>query len=650
MVASRLGRYEIRREIGRGTIGSVYLGFDSRSQRQVAIKVLPARLLQDPTFLVRFERYVWSTSDLKHPSIVPVQDYGEEGHSPYIVTKYMRGGSLQDRLAQGPVPLDKVSNIAQRVCAALDEAHSRNIVHGAIKPGNILFDQEGNAYLSDFGIGRLVESARSRQAKGAPKYMAPEQADGKAPDARSDVYQMGVVLFEMLTGRVPFDADAPAGLLYQHARGPIPSVQELNAQAPSECDAVISRAMAKRPQDRFATAGELGAALAAALRGAAETRPEIRPEIRPETRREPEREPEISRDVLERLKRGLEQEPEREPSARPEPRPEPEREPVRAPVTSPEEWEQFLHGITRQAEREPEIGPEIWERPEQELRAEPVARPEIREEPERVQEDEPEAAPAPWKALRQGLALEADAQEAGPTVGPGARQELRRQLWQDQEPAADTERRSPILWWALGGGAVLALIAVVVVGARFLLPKAAPSPTPVPATATSVPAVPVLPTWTAEPTATPVPVDTETPVPTETPAPAPTPTETPTLIPTSTPTATRRPTRAPTSVPAPLELSSPLGGTLKSPVTFTWSGTRGISYLVTLIHTVAGHTHASGWIESLSWTFDIPADQWGEWRWYVAADNDAVSSTASFLFDPGLGGGGGKKPTPTPID
>ncbi len=258
----QFGRYRIDRELGRGGMGTVFLAYDPNFDRQVAIKLLPAGFLQDASFRVRFDREAKMIARLEHPAIVPVYDYGEDQGCPYLVMRYMGGGTLKERLAHGALPAGEINAILQRICSALDKAHARGVVHRDLKPGNILFDEDSNAYLADFGIARLTETSQTFTVLGTPQYLTPEQANGQPVDARTDVYQMGVVLFEMLTGRIPFDADTPVGLIFQHVTAPIPSVRALNHQLPPSADAVLSKAMAKLPDARYSTAGALAAAAA----------------------------------------------------------------------------------------------------------------------------------------------------------------------------------------------------------------------------------------------------------------------------------------------------------------------------------------------------------------------------------------------------
>ncbi len=202
MSFDRIGRYEIKAELGRGGMATVFHAYDPRFKRDVAVKVLPREFLHDLTFRERFEREAQTIAALEHQAIVPVYDFGEEEGQPYLVMRYMPGGSLADRLAQGALSIQGVAQILTRLAPALDKAHSQGIIHRDLKPANILFDDEDNPYLSDFGIAKLVEATAALTGSaiiGTPAYMSPEMAKGEEVDGRSDVYGMAVLLFEMLT-------------------------------------------------------------------------------------------------------------------------------------------------------------------------------------------------------------------------------------------------------------------------------------------------------------------------------------------------------------------------------------------------------------------------------------------------------------------
>jgi eukaryotic-like serine/threonine-protein kinase len=263
---SKFGRYEILSELGRGGMGVVYLAHDPSFAREVALKVLPRELLHDPSFRARFEREARMIAALEHPAIVPVHDHGEEDGQPYLVMRLMRGGSLADRLRQGALPLPEAARILSALAPALDRAHARGIIHRDLKPSNILFDDDGNPYLADFGLARLTEPNAVLSVTGlmgTPAYMSPEQARGeKDLDGRSDLYALGVIVFQMLTGQLPYNADTPIGMAVRHISDPVPRPHDFQPELPASVDAIIQRAMAKQRTERYPTAVHLAAELA----------------------------------------------------------------------------------------------------------------------------------------------------------------------------------------------------------------------------------------------------------------------------------------------------------------------------------------------------------------------------------------------------
>ena len=267
----RIGRYEVRAEIGRGGMSTIYAAHDPVFNRDVAIKVLPAELLHDPTFRTRFEREARTIASLEHPSIVPVYDFGEDHGQPYLVMRLMSGGSLSDRIKKGPMSLAETARIVSRIAPALDLAHRNGIVHRDLKPANILFDQNGEPYVVDFGIAKLSEAGATLTGSGiigTPAYMSPEQARGESDiDGRSDIYSLGVTVFEMLAGRVPYESDAVMGQMVKHIVAPLPNILDLRADLPQDVQTIMIHALAKRKFTRYATAGEMAKALTAVAEG-----------------------------------------------------------------------------------------------------------------------------------------------------------------------------------------------------------------------------------------------------------------------------------------------------------------------------------------------------------------------------------------------
>jgi serine/threonine protein kinase len=272
MKQEKIGRYEVKAEVGRGGMATVYRSYDPSFERDVAIKVLPPAFQHDPQFRVRFEREAKTIALLEHPAIVPVYDFGEDQQKLYIVMRFMSGGSLSLRLKEGKMTKEETQQIISRLAPSLDAAHAKGIIHRDIKPGNILFDQYGNAFLSDFGIARITEHAGTtitgNSIIGTPAYMSPEQVQGdKDLDGRSDIYSLGIIVFQMLTGSLPYQSDTPAKTMMMHILDPIPNVSEVNPNLPPDFDDVVTQALAKKPEDRYSTASEMATALEAAMKG-----------------------------------------------------------------------------------------------------------------------------------------------------------------------------------------------------------------------------------------------------------------------------------------------------------------------------------------------------------------------------------------------
>jgi serine/threonine protein kinase len=267
----KIGRYQIEAEIGRGGMGTVYRAHDFHFDRDVAIKVLPREFLHDPTFQARFHREAKIIGALEHVGIVPVYDFGEEDGQPYLVMRLMTGGSLEDKIHAGRIPLAEVSRIFARIAPALDEAHAKGIVHRDLKPSNILFDQHDEPYLNDFGIARLVHGSTLTSqytTMGTPAYMSPEQGRGdRDVDGRSDIYSLGAILFEILSGHIPYEAETPTGQIVRHITDPIPNIMELCPDIPPDCQVVINRTMAKKKEDRYVNVTELAQALSLITQG-----------------------------------------------------------------------------------------------------------------------------------------------------------------------------------------------------------------------------------------------------------------------------------------------------------------------------------------------------------------------------------------------
>lgn len=274
LVGQKLGKYDVTKLIGHGGMATVYKAHQSDIERNVAIKVLPPHPGQDDQFVERFRLEARTIARLQHPHILPLYDYGDENGVLYLVMAYIDGGSVSDRVRRGLVPPREVETILKQVAGALDYAHRQGIIHRDIKPDNILLDREGHALLADFGIVKLIEGGAGGQSLtitgglvGTPAYMSPEQAQGLAVDNRSDLYSLGVVVFEMLTGKQPYPADTPMQVVFKHVSAPIPPICEVNPALPGDVDTVMRRILAKSPTDRYPTAQAFAEDFGLAIRG-----------------------------------------------------------------------------------------------------------------------------------------------------------------------------------------------------------------------------------------------------------------------------------------------------------------------------------------------------------------------------------------------
>lgn len=265
LIGKMIGGYQVIDILGRGGMAVVYRAHQVSMNRDVALKVLPRQFLHDDTYLKRFSREVEIVSRLEHRSIVPVYDYGEHNGQPYIAMRLMSGGSVEDLLKHGPLPPDRVLDILAQVGPALDFAHSRDVLHRDLKPSNILLDSAGGAYITDFGIGRWLSEMNTtittQGVVGTPSYMSPEQAQAKPLDGRSDLYSLGVMLFEMTTGQRPFESDTPYSIAVMQVTTQPPAPRSIKADVTPAVEAVILRTLEKSPADRYQTAAELVAAL-----------------------------------------------------------------------------------------------------------------------------------------------------------------------------------------------------------------------------------------------------------------------------------------------------------------------------------------------------------------------------------------------------
>ncbi len=260
-IPSRIGRYQIEKILGHGGMAVVFLAHDPDLKRKVAIKLLPRQFVFSGEMRARFIHEAQIVATLRHQAIVPIYDFGEFDEQPYLIMPFLPGGSLTNRIAE-PMSVAKVVPLIERLAPALDKAHAQGIIHRDLKPDNVLFDEDGFPYLADFGIARLAEATQSMTVIGTPAYMSPEQVSGdKQLDGRSDIYALGVIVFEMLTGRPPYEADTPAKLMFKHVHEPVPNILAVRPDLPPMCQDVVARAMAKSPDARFAKAVVLARSL-----------------------------------------------------------------------------------------------------------------------------------------------------------------------------------------------------------------------------------------------------------------------------------------------------------------------------------------------------------------------------------------------------
>jgi putative two-component system response regulator len=252
-----VGSYRLMERIGRGGMATVYRAYHPALDRYVAIKVLPEFFAEDPAYRERFQHEARSVARLRHPNILQVFDFGHDDTTAFIVMELVEGGTLADRI-NAPMPLDAALSVLEPVAAALDYAHSRDVLHRDIKPSNILLREDGAPVLADFGLALMTGAARRLTAVGAvmgtPEYMSPEQACDERIGPASDRYALAAVAYEMLAGRVPFQADTPAAVLLSHVTRPMPAMHELTGELLAHVEEVLRRGLAKNPDDRYASA------------------------------------------------------------------------------------------------------------------------------------------------------------------------------------------------------------------------------------------------------------------------------------------------------------------------------------------------------------------------------------------------------------
>jgi serine/threonine protein kinase len=265
LIGQQLGQYELHADLGKGTYAHTYLAFQPRLRRHVAIKALHVDTRQQPDFMQRFEQIAQAIAQLNHPNIVSIYDFGEEQGLPYIVMQSVTGGTLKARLGKPMTVGEAVTPIIQ-MARALHHAHQRNVLHLDVRPANILIDQENDSHLllTDFSLSQLFQAehlTRTSLPIGAPAYLAPEQIEGRQVTARTDIYSLGALLFEALAGQPPFSGASATIILSKHLHEPPPYIRGFNPAVPRELAHVVAQALAKRPEERFASAEEFARAL-----------------------------------------------------------------------------------------------------------------------------------------------------------------------------------------------------------------------------------------------------------------------------------------------------------------------------------------------------------------------------------------------------
>ncbi|OGO49842.1 MAG: hypothetical protein A2Z30_08320 [Chloroflexi bacterium RBG_16_64_43] len=271
-----VGPYRVIEQLGQGGMATVYKAYHPALDRYVALKVLHPAFREDASFLMRFQREAKVIAKLEHPHIVPIYDYAEHLGQPYLVMKFIEGETLKARLARGPLAPDEALRILQAVGAALTHAHRQGILHRDIKPSNILLTPSGEVYLADFGLARIAELGATTLSAdmllGTPHYISPEQGQGRRDlDAGTDIYSLGVVLYEIVVGRVPFTADTPFSIVHDHIFKPLPLPRTVNPRVPEAVERVLLRALAKERADRHADVDSLVSAFVESVRGGSTT-------------------------------------------------------------------------------------------------------------------------------------------------------------------------------------------------------------------------------------------------------------------------------------------------------------------------------------------------------------------------------------------
>lgn len=270
LTGRQFGHYQIVAPLGEGGMAAVYKAYQPNMERYVAIKVLPRHMSSSEEFVNRFKREAKLLAQLQHPHILPVFDYGEADGYPYIVMPFVQSGTLASLLQSRRLSLSEIRRIITQIGNALSAAHARGMIHRDIKPSNVLIDGHGNCLLTDFGLARMAAESSTKitssgAVMGTPAYMSPEQGAGSEIDHRSDIYSLGIILYEMVTGRVPYTAETPIAIVFKHIQDPLPSARKLNPDMPESVEMVLLKSLAKNPNDRYQTVDDFVQALQKAI-------------------------------------------------------------------------------------------------------------------------------------------------------------------------------------------------------------------------------------------------------------------------------------------------------------------------------------------------------------------------------------------------